>query len=162
MFSRFYLIMACCALLWPAAAYSQTTVLVHVEGYGNLTTVTNSTDSWAGTRGRKRQLEGFQITSDPLVNVQDIQYMAHISKRGDTGWANGGTYVGTRGWKLAMEGFAIRLVGSAAERFDVWYRAHMAKTGDTVWFRNGDFCGQRGLRRPIEAIQVVIRPKANR
>jgi len=134
-------------------------VTAHVERRGDV--YGHSTPQqpvWIGTTRQSRQIEGFQIDVEGIP-PDDIEYMAHLSRRGDTYFVPGGYFVGTRGESRAVEGFAIRLRGRSARLYDVVYRAHLSSFGDTDWYRNGEFVGTRGKSRPVEAMQIVIVPK---
>jgi len=134
-------------------------VLAHIERRGDLIAHSSADDPlWAGTRRQNRRLEGFQI--DPIgIAPHEINYMAHLSRYGDTPFVPGGYFVGSRGEGRAVEGIAIQLRGRAARLYDVFYRAHLSGVGDTRWYTNGEFCGTRGQGRRLEAMQVVIVPK---
>jgi uncharacterized protein YjdB len=88
-----------------------------------------------------------------------MQYMAHLQDIGDVPFVNAGKFVGTRGQSRRLEGFAIRLTGAAATRFNVVYMAHLQDIGDTVFSKNGEFCGTRGQSRRVEGILVRIEAK---
>ena len=67
-----------------------------------------------------------------------------------------GNFVGTRGQSRRLEGFAIRVVGPEAYKYDIFYAAHLQDIGDTAEFKNGGFCGTRFQYRRLEAIKVRL------
>jgi len=85
--------------------------------------------------------------------------MAHVQDIGDTSWVREGQYVGTKGQSKRIEGFAIRLTGSQASKYDVFYQAHVEGIGNTPRVGNGQFSGTRGQSKRVEAISVWVQPK---
>jgi uncharacterized protein YjdB len=88
-----------------------------------------------------------------------MEYMAHVQDIGDTSWVREGQYVGTKGQSKRIEGFAIRLTGSQASKYDVFYQAHVEGIGNTPKVGNGQFSGTRGQSKRVEAISVWVQPK---
>jgi hypothetical protein len=58
-----------------------------------------------------------------------------------------------------IEGFAIRLTGSQASKYDVFYQSHVEGIGNTARVGNSQFSGTRGQSRRVEAISVWVQPK---
>lgn len=127
----------------------QGTVTVHLEGPGDKDF---KFDTWAGTKGESRRLEGFQIKN--ITGGLKLEYMAHLQTVGDTPWTSG--FVGTRGKERRVEGFAIRIKGPNPSGFSVQYRAHIENQGDTRWYGNGEFCGTKGKSLRVEAMCIRI------
>jgi len=71
----------------------------------------------------------------------------------------GGVFCGTRGQSRRLEGFAIRLSGPNAAKYDVLYSCHLQDMGDVGPVKNGDFCGTRGQSRRVEAIIVWVKAR---
>ncbi|MFZ6732347.1 hypothetical protein ACO0LG_10525 [Undibacterium sp. Ji42W] len=132
------------------------TVLVHVEDKGDLSF---GPDQFAGDTGKIKALEGFQITFPPASGL-GLRYMAHVSKNGDTGWVNDGEFVGNRGKRLPVEGFAIEVNGDKLAKYDIFYMAYFRDGAETAWFSNGAFCGSRGQSRAIDGIIVRLALRA--
>ena len=109
---------------------------------------------WAGTRGDARPLDGFRLFS----KVPDLKfkYMGRVKDK-DTDWKNDGEYIGTIGEQNFIQGFNIRLEGTAASSYELSYAAHIAKKGDTTVFKEGDFCGFENMA--VEAMLILLRKK---
>ena len=113
---------------------------------------------WIGEKGAST-FEGFLI--DPMTSDLTVEYMAHISNFGDTGWFQQRQIIGETSGNRAIEGFAIRLTGNARNKYNLSYRAYVHGTGDTGIVQGDQFCGTRGQSRPIEAIEVMISRKSS-
>ncbi len=133
-------------------------VLVHLQGIGDRSF---GAYEYAGTRGQGLRIEAFQINLDPPRNDLSIQYMAHISSIGDTAWLDEGTLTGERGRSFRIEGFAMRLTGGEASKYDVFYTAHIQNMGDSAVYSNGQYCGTRGKFLRVEGLKVWIQQKPN-
>jgi uncharacterized protein YjdB len=133
-------------------------VLVHIQGIGDRTF---GAQEYAGSKGRGLRVEGFQINIDPPIPGLNVEYMAHVEGVGDTPWLSEGELAGFRGQAKRIEGFAVRLSGSQADKYDVFYSAHIQNIGDTDVSSNGEYCGTRGKALRIEGIKVWIAPSAS-
>ncbi|NJK68563.1 MAG: hypothetical protein HC789_15760 [Microcoleus sp. CSU_2_2] len=131
-------------------------VLAHIQGIGDRTF---SDREYAGTKAQGRRVEGFQIKIEPLVPGLNLQYMAHVEGVGDTAWISEGELVGFRGKAKRIEGFAVRLMGSEADKYDVFYTAHIQNVGDTPVTANGQYCGTRGKGLRVEGVTVWVEAK---
>ena len=131
-------------------------VLVHLQGIGDRVF---SAYEYAGTRGQGLRIEAFQINIDPPIPGLTLQYMAHISGIGDTAWLDEGTLAGEGGRSLRIEGFAMRLTGIEAAKYDVFYTAHIQNMGDSAVYSNGQYCGTRGKFLRVEGMKVWIQQK---
>jgi endonuclease/exonuclease/phosphatase family metal-dependent hydrolase len=129
-------------------------VMTHIQDIGD---VTYSDGVWAGRRGEALRIEGFSL--QPKIPNLGFSYMAHIANQGDTAWVPENTYVGTRGQNKAVEGFAIKLTGTAADQYSLTYRAHIQDRGDTAFVNAGDFCGNRGIGKRVEAMWIQLQKR---
>lgn len=120
-------------------------VLVHIGEIGDSNF---GSDQVAGRDSNR--IEGFAVTVAPAVTDLNVEYMAHVRNMGDTAWTLGGAFCGTRGQALAIEGFAIRLTGSAASAYSIQYECSTGTGGD------GSFCGTRGMAQSITWLKVWI------
>jgi hypothetical protein len=133
-------------------------VLVHMAGHGDQTV---HGAEYAGTRGRRRQLEGFQVSWVDAVEGVELEYMGHIAKK-DSPWTRAGSYVGSRGsfFGSKLEGVAFRLVGKNAALYRVRVLIHMAGYEDKICYfhtrKEPALCGTRGEGRRLEGLQVWI------
>jgi hypothetical protein len=124
----------------------------------------------AGTRGQSLIMAGFSVAMNKDIHGVELEYMAHIQNRGDTGWVKAGTFLkGDTGSAITIfnqafsltdpervEGVAFRLKGDNANAYSVMYRGHLEGTGDTDWYKDGEFCGTRGEHRRLEAFVIHI------
>ena len=132
-------------------------VLAHIQGIGDRTF---SDKEYAGTKAQGRRVEGFQIKIEPPTVGLNLQYMAHVEGVGDTAWISEGDLAGFRGKAKRIEGFAARLTGESADKYDVFYTAHIQNVGDTPVTSNGQYCGTRGKGLRVEGMTVWVEPKA--
>ncbi|PSB50075.1 hypothetical protein C7B67_15890 [filamentous cyanobacterium Phorm 6] len=132
-------------------------VLAHIQGIGDRTF---SDKEYAGTKAQGRRVEGFQIKIEPPTAGLNLQYMAHVEGVGDTPWISEGDLAGFRGKAKRIEGFAARLTGPQADKYDVSYTAHIQNVGDTPITSNGQYCGTRGKGLRVEGMTVWVEPKA--
>jgi uncharacterized protein YjdB len=132
-------------------------VLAHIQGIGDRTF---SDKEYAGTKAQGRRVEGFQIKIEPPTAGLNLQYMAHVEGVGDTAWISEGDLAGFRGKAKRIEGFAARLTGPQADKYDVSYTAHIQNVGDTPVTSNGQYCGTRGKGLRVEGMTVWVEPKA--
>ncbi|MEG4939658.1 hypothetical protein [Microcoleus sp. F4-D5] len=132
-------------------------VLAHIQGIGDRTF---SDREYAGTKAQGRRVEGFQIKIEPPVPGLNLEYMAHVEGVGDTAWISEGDLAGFRGKAKRIEGFAARLTGPQADKYDVFYTAHIQNVGDTPVTANGQYCGTRGKGLRVEGMTIWVEPKA--
>ena len=131
-------------------------VMVHEWGVGEVIFKENE---WAGTKGESRMLSGFKLTSRQREDFT-FEYMAHFQD-GDTEWKPDGTYLNKPGKRL--EGFAIRLLGPGASKYELTYTAHVATRGDLSPFtKEGKYCGTTDKELAVEAIYVKLERKTNK
>ena len=63
---------------------------------------------------------------------------------------------GTRGQRLPLTGFAVRLAPQVSHRFDVLYEGAFFESGIAGPFRNGELCLPPLADDPLEAINVRV------
>jgi uncharacterized protein YjdB len=128
--------------------------LVHLSGVGD---VAFTDSAFAGSKGQKRALEGFELRLKPSSHDLGIEYSCHAANVGDMPFTSG--FLGSRGASRQIEGFSIRLTGPLSQKYSVRYMAHIAGIGDVTEVADGAFCGTKGQGRAIEGIRVHIVPK---
>lgn len=154
------ILISSCSLLFmlaPPAALSQEvdlSVLVHLADLGDRG---GTGDSWVGTKGQSRPMEGFIVQQSQKIPGLHLEYMCHIQDFGDTPWMGERSFCGTRGRSKRIEGFSIRLAGPRKDEFELRYRCHLAHLGDTSWKQAGEFCGTRGESRSLQAFYVTLK-----
>ena len=90
----------------------------------------------------------------PAGVESDIQYAAHLSGIGWTGFSDGDAPVGSG--RTTVEAVRVRLVGAASRIADVWYRVYVRGVGWTKWACNGGDAGTTGRSLSISALQVRV------
>lgn len=86
---------------------------------------------------------------------QVMDVLAHVQAQGDIG-ARLGAWVGERGSKRWVEGFAIAPVRSIPGD-DIEYQAVLGRGWMSPWVEGGQFCGSRGMALPILGLRVRLR-----
>ncbi len=87
--------------------------------------------------------------------AQVVDVLAHVQGQGDVG-GKLGTWIGERGSKRWVEGFAIAPVGSIPGD-DIEYQAVLGRGWMSPWVEGGQFCGSRGMALPILGLRVRLR-----
>jgi len=127
------------------------TQLVHLQGLGDVQVVA---PQWAGRPGSGCQMEGFAILPSLGLAPEDIEYQAILGENWNTPWMRGGAFCGSRNTGIALLGVRIRLVGSAAERFECRYWGCFVNSGMIGPRTCGETCeAEHGA---MEALRVVI------
>jgi len=131
-------------------------VVAHAQIKGDIGTAMGE---WIGDKGSKRWIEGFMLNPRGAVGLADIEYQAVLGRGWLSPWVEGGQICGSRGMALPVLGLRIRLRGAAAESHQVQYSATFID-GTTVGpVDAGEPCEAESLA-PLEAFQVVLKPKA--
>ena len=107
----------------------------------------------SGTTGRSQPITAIAAKLSGIGG--SISYSAHVS---GTGWV-ATTSDGADCGGGTVEALRFSLSGEAARYFDVWYRAHVSQVGWLDWACNGADAGTTGMGLPVEAYQLVLRPK---
>ena len=132
-------------------------VVAHVQIRGD---IGSSLGEWIGERGSKRWIEGFAIAPQKgPVTPQEIEYQAVLGRGWLSPWVEGGQLCGSRGMALPILGLRLRLRGEAAEKFDCEYSATFTDGSTVGPVPAGESCEADSLA-PIEAFQIVLRPRA--
>src|SRR5271165_5339867 len=92
------------------------------------------------------------------VGGEGVSVIAHVQRTGDVG-AKFGDWLGERGSKLWIEGFAVLPHdGIAAEEIE--YQAVLGRGWNSPWMEGGKFCGSRGMALPLLGLRVRLKGKA--
>jgi hypothetical protein len=92
------------------------------------------------------------------ATVEPPYVVAHIQRTGDMG-AKMGDWLGTRGSKLWIEGFAIVPPNGMAPE-DLEYQAVLGRGWNSPWMEGGKFCGSRGMALPLLGTRVRLKGDA--
>ncbi len=88
------------------------------------------------------------------------EIVAHVQRTGDVGGLLG-EWIGTRGSRSWIEGFAVKpREGVAAE--DIEYQGVLGRGWLSPWVEGGKFCGSRGMALPLLGIKVRLKGAAAR
>lgn len=91
----------------------------------------------------------------PTAPEGPADLLAHVQVHGDIG-GRLGQWLGERGSKLWVEGFAIA-PASAIPASDIEYQAVLGRGWLSPWVEGGQFCGSRGMALPILGLKVRLR-----
>jgi hypothetical protein len=135
-----------------------TEIVLHVERLGDRRF---SGQGWVGNRGRKLRIEAFSIRPTETLTAGDIEFKGSGPNGRETPWVTDAKLCGTRGQRLPLTGFAVRLAPHVGDRFDVVYEGAFFESGVIGPYRNGELCLPAVVDDPLEAINVrVIRRDA--
>ena len=141
-----------------ASAKSQTRevpteILLHIERAGDRLFPGRG---WVGALGRKLRIEAFSIRPLEAIVPSALEFKGFLPRGGETQWVQGGVLCGTRGRRLPLIGFAVRLASHLSDRFDVIYQGSFFIEGISSPHRNGQPCRAAAPDDPLEAINVRI------
>jgi hypothetical protein len=135
-----------------------TEILLHIERAGDRLFPGRG---WVGALGRKLRIEAFSIRPLEAIAPGDIEFKGFLPRGGETQWVQSGLLCGTRGRRLPLTGFAVRLAPRLASRFDVVYQGSFFSEGISAPERNGQPCrGVGSADDPLEAMNIRILEKA--
>ena len=135
--------------LEPMSPVRAPDVVVHVRNRGD---VRGHFGDWLGDPAGQLWIEGFTIVA-PGVDLSKLQYQAVLGKGWTSPWVAAGTYCGTRGLQIPIQGLRLRLEGKEAGQLAV-----SAKYADgTVQeaLPVGELCALDPLQ-PVTAIRIEI------
>lgn len=96
-------------------------------------------------------------SASPPAASDSVEIIAHIYGRGDVG-GRFGEWVGERGGKRWIEGFAI-VPPAGIPASDLEYQAVLGRDWLSPWTEGGQFCGSRGMSLPILGLRARLRGK---
>ncbi len=141
-----------------AAQAARGEVSAHVQRRGD---VVAPLGEWIGDRGSQRWIEGFGILPAGELSPEDIEYQAVLGRGWLSPWVEGGQFCGSRGMALPILGLRVRLRGAAADKFECSLAATFVDGSKAGPVNDGEPCESESLA-PLEAFQVVLRPRAVR
>ena len=130
-----------------------TEILLHIERAGDRLFPGRG---WVGALGRKLRIEAFSIRPLARIAPADIEFKGFLPRGGETQWVQGGVICGTRGRRLPLIGFAVRMAPQLSGRFDVIYQGSFFGGGISSPYRNGQPCRAATADDPLEAINLRI------
>ena len=137
-----------------------TEILLHIERAGDRLFPGRG---WVGALGRKLRIEAFSIRPLERLAPADIELKGFLPNGNETQWVNGGVLCGTRGRRLPLTGFAVRVAPRLADRFEVTYQGSFFMSGISGVHRNGEPCRVLTGDDPLEAmnIRLIERPSGS-
>ena len=132
-------------------------ILAHVQRLGDQR---YESGAWVGAPGRHMAIEGFAIAPGAGIAAHELEYKAVTSQGWETPWTPAGQYCGTRQQATPLIGFAVRLTGQAAQRFDVQYEASFVNGGRSGPVRNGAPCRSDVIGASLDGILLTFSGKA--
>jgi hypothetical protein len=130
-----------------------TEILLHIERAGDRLFPGRG---WVGALGRKLRIEAFSIRPLESLAPVDIELKGYLPGGNETQWVHGGILCGTRGRRLPLTGFAVRLAPRLADRFEVTYQGSFFASGISGVQRNGEPCRSATADDPLEAINIRL------
>jgi hypothetical protein len=88
------------------------------------------------------------------------EIVAHVQRTGDVGGSMG-EWIGTRGSRSWIEGFAVKPREGVAPE-DIEYQGVLGRGWLSPWVEGGKFCGSRGMALPLLGIKVRLKGAAAR
>jgi hypothetical protein len=137
----------------PGPNEIRTEIVLHVERLGDRRF---SSQGWIGSRGRRLRIEAFSIRPIEALAASDIEIKGLGPFGRETPWVSDAKLCGTRGQRLPLTGFAVRLAPHVGDRFDVLYAGAFFESGIAGPFRNGELCIPPMADDPLEAINVRV------
>ena len=94
----------------------------------------------------------------PVLVPAAAEAVAHVQRTGDVG-GQIGEWIGVRGSKLSIEGFAITPHGDIGPE-DIEYQAVLGRGWVSPWVEGGTFCGSRGMALPLLGLRIRLKGPA--
>jgi len=116
--------------------------------------------AWAGRAGPGMWIESFSVLPMETLGAADVEYKALTANGFETPWTSDDLMCGTKGMAVPLIGFAARLKGDQAARFDCEYSGYFQSGTVSGPCRNGAPCRSTVANDPLEGIQlrVLARP----
>jgi hypothetical protein len=130
-----------------------TEILLHIERAGDRLFPGRG---WVGALGRKLRIEAFSIRPLERLAPADIEFKGFLPNGNETQWVHGGVLCGTRGRRLPLTGFAVRVAPHLADRFEVTYQGSFFTSGISGVQRNGEPCRVLTGDDPLEAMNIRL------
>lgn len=140
----------------PAGNAPGIRIAAHIEREGD---VAFEPGQPAGRPGAKRRLEALALYAEG-VSLSDLEYAAVTYDGHLMPWVCPPQFTGTRGMGAPLIGFAARLAGDTAARYDIVYSGTFIQAGPVPAVRNGEFLKSPVQGDPLESVLVSLEPKA--
>jgi hypothetical protein len=97
-------------------------------------------------------------TNGAAIAPESVAIVAHVQRVGDVG-AQIGDWLGERGSKLWIEGFAVT-PPEGIPPGDIEYQAVLGRGWNSPWMEGGKFCGSRGMALPLLGVRLRLKGSA--
>jgi hypothetical protein len=134
-----------------------TEILLHIERAGDRLFPGRG---WVGALGRKLRIEAFSVRPLERLAPTDIELKGFLPNGAETQWVHGGILCGTRGRRLPLIGFAVRVAAHLADRFEAIYQGSFFNGGISGVSRNGEPCRAIGGDDQLEALNIRVVERA--
>jgi hypothetical protein len=131
-------------------------IRLHLQNRGDVAYVDSF---WAGALGERLAIEAFAISPLEGLRPEQIEYKGLTESGVETSWITGGDNCGSRGYGVALNGFAIRLKAGQTLAYDCEYRGSFSSGKIIGPVKNGAPCRAEPGDR-LEAIQLLIVERA--
>jgi len=118
-----------------------------------------SSADWAGVIGQKAWIEAFAIERVDGVPSTDVEYKGLTANGWETSWLPAGELCGSRGMGVPLIGFAFRLKGETARRFECVYEGAFVSGRRTAPVRDGAPCRSDVIGDPLEGVSLRLVPR---
>lgn len=141
----------------PVQRVVRTEILAHIQDVGDQRFTHGH---WVGQIDQKRWIEAFAVFPLEELSPQDLEYKAVTANAWETPWIEGGSLIGTRGIGMPLIGFAVRLRGAAAERYECLYEGHFISGAHIGPLTNGALCRSDAVGDHLDGLLIRIVTKA--
>jgi hypothetical protein len=131
-------------------------IVAHIHMLGDIP----FNDGWAGCIGDGLWIEAFAIGSVGHLTLDLIEYCAVTADGFQTPWIGGQMFCGSRGRAIPMLGYAMRLKGEAAERYNCIYSGQFVSGRVLGPFKNGDLCCSDLPSDPLWGIELQVKERS--
>jgi hypothetical protein len=135
-------------------------ITAHIQNKGDMQFIG---PAWAGCIGQHLAIESFSILPLDEIAPEQLEYKALTATGIETPWVSGGAACGTRGFAVALVGFAVRVKSrTGGPVYDCEYRGSFVSGKTSGPFTNGAPCRAAAPNDALEGIQISVyaRPTA--
>jgi hypothetical protein len=115
---------------------------------------------WAGALGENLPIEALSIMPLDGVSPDQIEYKVLTATGVETPWTSSGAFCGTRGMRIPLIGFAVRLRGEAETRFSCEYRGAFSSGKIVGPLSDGAPCRAVAGDDYLEGVQLTLLERA--
>jgi len=132
-----------------------TRIVAHISRLGDVSFVDQPA---AGRPDQRLPIEAFKIEPLSELGVMDIEYKGLTEKGVESPWTPGGVFCGTKGMKLALAGFSVRVKGEKARLYECRYTGRFVSGAQVGPLMNGAPLHTGRLDDFLVALEVEFLP----